>query len=362
MTKESAEPDPCADRPNDLMCYIMANYDASTMATGTTNLLYYHDENLEDGAEDGSYRYSGSNPNNYVCFGSNTTPCPAGNLYRIIGFMPVDVVTDSTTPVTTERQMLYKLIKNDYETSLSLNMASPGYAGYENPQYYEGPTGSYPSESVDGFYWSGSSNNSTNTWGLSTLNTMGLNTNAYATFSSTWQDKIANVIWKVGGVDSQRLYGNGNSYESLMAEINNSGELLDGYDYYPDCNTSGKYCWYLPSDNKVDYVAKIGMLYISDFAYAVPQTYWDEILGSYDDTQIRSNNWIYRGIGEFTITRDASNGPNQIVCIYETGAQSLGCSSNGINGVRRSFYLTKDTIIDRNSHTGTAIDPYRISL
>ncbi len=34
------------------------------------------------------YRYIGKNPNNYVCFGSDSTPCPEENLYRIIGIIP----------------------------------------------------------------------------------------------------------------------------------------------------------------------------------------------------------------------------------------------------------------------------------
>ena len=32
-----------------------------------------------------SYRYSGANPNNYICFGSDENYCPTDNLYRIIG-------------------------------------------------------------------------------------------------------------------------------------------------------------------------------------------------------------------------------------------------------------------------------------
>ena len=42
-------------------------------------------ENIVLDAEDYSYRYAGANPNNYVCFGSDVTPCPEDNLYRIIG-------------------------------------------------------------------------------------------------------------------------------------------------------------------------------------------------------------------------------------------------------------------------------------
>ena len=52
--------------------------------------IYYHDgvgsyTNADQEAGDNSYRFSGANPNNYICFGSNAVSCPEENLYRIIG-------------------------------------------------------------------------------------------------------------------------------------------------------------------------------------------------------------------------------------------------------------------------------------
>lgn len=68
------------------------------------NDIYYHDgngtytnANLEAG--DNSYRYSGANPNNYVCLGNDCTN--NDNLYRIIGVFDDEV----------------KLIKADYAGS-----------------------------------------------------------------------------------------------------------------------------------------------------------------------------------------------------------------------------------------------------
>ena len=54
------------------------------------NGLYYHDgvgtyTNASQEAGDNSYRYSGANPNNYICFGSDADICPEDSLYRIIG-------------------------------------------------------------------------------------------------------------------------------------------------------------------------------------------------------------------------------------------------------------------------------------
>ena len=49
------------------------------------NGIYYHTSSLANSARDNSYRYSGVNPNNYVCFGSTASTCPSDSLYRIIG-------------------------------------------------------------------------------------------------------------------------------------------------------------------------------------------------------------------------------------------------------------------------------------
>ncbi len=69
----------------------LADYIKNTVYTGDgNNGLYYHDgsgsyTNAAREAGDNSYRYAGTNPNNYVCFGSDAAICPNKNLYRIIG-------------------------------------------------------------------------------------------------------------------------------------------------------------------------------------------------------------------------------------------------------------------------------------
>ena len=151
-------------------CYVyfdviptFANYIINNVYTGTDgeNNLYLHDglgnyENADQEADDYSYRYSGEDPNNYVCFGSDVTPCPNDNLYRIIGIFGDQV----------------KLIK---------------------------------STSIGGYAWdSGNSN----TWDASTKPDIytTLNVTYYNTLESEWQNKIANVTWEVGGVTWNRTY------------------------------------------------------------------------------------------------------------------------------------------------------------
>ena len=132
---------------NTLACHTAKLY------TGTQgqNGIYYHDASLANGAGDNSYRFAGASDqvNNYVCFGSNVTPCPTDNLYRIIGVFGDKV----------------KLIK-------STSVGDKGWNGTED-----------------------------NTWSSSSLNTY-LNDEFLNTFDETIKGKIDTTTWKVGGFSS----------------------------------------------------------------------------------------------------------------------------------------------------------------
>ena len=67
------------------------------------NNIYHHDGTLENGINDGSYRYSGASEdvNNYVCFGTSESPCPTDNLYRIIGVINGEVKIVKSSKVGT---------------------------------------------------------------------------------------------------------------------------------------------------------------------------------------------------------------------------------------------------------------------
>ena len=135
----------------------------SVYTTDGENGLYYHDgigtyTNASEEAEDNSYRYSGANPNNYVCFGSDETACPNDNLYRIIGLFDDD--KDGNYNI--------KLIKN---TNL----------GY--------------------FAWNSGNDNTWNATIKPDIYTT-LNESYYNALSSEWQSLInENQIWQVGGMN-----------------------------------------------------------------------------------------------------------------------------------------------------------------
>ena len=128
----------------------LASYITSLYTTDGENGLYYHDADLANGAGDNSYRFSGANPNNYVCFGTDEVSCPEDNLYRIIGVFNGQV----------------KLIKS---------------TSYGNYVWDDGNSNTWDASRKPDIYTT-------------------LNTTYYNTLGSEWQSKIATHSWKVGGM------------------------------------------------------------------------------------------------------------------------------------------------------------------
>ena len=130
----------------------LADYITGLYTTDGENGLYYHDADLANGAVDNSYRYSGANPNNYVCFGATGADCQnVDNQYRIIGVFNNQV----------------KLIK------------ATSYGEY---------------------VWNTDLDNN---WDASTKPDIytTLNETYYNTLGSEWQNLIAETTWQVGGMD-----------------------------------------------------------------------------------------------------------------------------------------------------------------
>ena len=231
-------------------------------ATGDMdNGLYHHDADLANGAADNSYRYSGANPNNYVCFGDDCSN--EDNLYRIIGVFGNEV----------------KLIKNT------------SYGSYA---------------------WDADNDN---TWNSSTKPDIrnSLNTTFLNTLSSTWQNKIATHSWKVGGMSYSSSYTAKNYYDR---EVGSS------------------------SSSTTDSM-KIGLMYVSDYGYAVSNSYWTEALYDYDNSTLRSNNWMYLGSIDWTISRSSSRS-DRAFFVASTGYVVNNFDLSYTFAVRPVFYLKEN--------------------
>ena len=296
--------------------------------------IYYHDASLTNGAGDNSYRFAGASDqvNNYVCFGSTTTPCPTDNLYRIIGVFGDKV----------------KLIKSDYATSALLGtdgdykdiyttLAST--YNYDN-SYYKGNN----LANIAGYTWNYKNNttinnrNGSNTWSTSLLNKTNLNQNFITNIGADWAAKIAETTWKVGG----NTWANIGTQPAKTAYQN---EIVN-----PVTTNS--------TDNATEYSGKIGLMYASDYGFAAAPSAWTTQLSSYNGDAIKNVNWMYMGLVEWTISRIADDS-SAAFYVYYDGHVDGRLVGYDAYGVRPVFNLSSS--VKFSSGDGTSSNPIRLA-
>ena len=312
-------------------CTIGDNF-ANCIKNNYNNLdkVYYHDEKLLYGAQDYSYRYSGDNPNNYVCFGSDAVICPYDNLYRIIGVFDDQV----------------KLIKADYANSDLLG--TNGTFSQESAFPYDATIwrSIYTTEKLSSYYWQNRPIPlSAGSWETSELNIINLNANLLNSFSQNWQEKIAITDW-IGQEENSTVFEDyGNSNAKQLYDLENSTLKTD--------------------------TSKIALMYVSDYLFASEQTRWNyevKNLGIEDDfihvegnnwqkvVELENGNWMYLTPSEATL----NNSKNKICETFNDA--SIFCeilSFEKTYFIRPVFYLNSN--ITFNGGDGSINNPYRIN-
>lgn len=262
--------------------------------------------------DDDSIRYSGANPNNFICFGSDASSCPHTNLYRIIG-----IFKESNHGVGGE---LLKLVKYDYEYGFDSAGTKGAFYHYLDPgNTYKGAY----SKNINGYWYSSRQKNN---WDTSNLNTNNLNT-SFLNSLGTWSDYIVSVSWKIGGINGADLK-NSNISNIYQNEVVNSTNSVN---------------------------AKVGLIYASDYAYAVDRSALNNSLSDYNLNT--SLNWMYMGMLEWTISK-ASNTTNKVLAIDPKG-NVYDKPLPSYSAVRPSFYISNS--IKFKSGIGSKNDPIRIA-
>ena len=287
---------------------------------GDTTQYQTYKETLNKAVEKGYL--TKDNVKNFVCFGTNTTPCPTDNLYRIIGVFGNNV----------------KLIKWDYAKSSLLG--TDGDFSEEYSSYFSGEQGENPT-SNSLYYWNNSTQ--TNTWSESNLNKINLNQNFVNNIGTEWAAKIAETTWKVGGNTWANIAG-------ATPSVAYQNEVVNPV----TTNTS---------DGAKEYTAKIGLMYVSDYYYAAGQSAWTLVgYNSSDATKdyrfSTGENWLYGGGWDWTISRIADYSDYAFLV---GGGGSVGNDGvYGSRGVRPSFNL--ESTVKYVSGSGSMSDPVRVKL
>lgn len=233
--------------------------------TDGENGLYYHDADLTNGANDNSYRYSGSNPNNYVKFNNE--------LWRIIGVINGKVKIIRNEAITTRTYTDNN--KNDYVESSLYN--------YLNGEYLNNTLVDV-ADAIDNNYWYVPSD-----------------------------EEIVNTL-TANGVYSLELGENSNAYGAIYS--------------------------------------KVGLLYISDYAYAAAPSDWVKKVNEYNT----ANNWLKNETNMWTMVRDFNNIKNFFY---------IDTNGNVASGEITNTYSVRPVVVLSNNNryisgSGSETDPYII--
>ncbi len=294
------------------------------LATCVTNLASKNKKNVglgtlakhdTIGAQDNSYRYSGNNPNNFVCFGNGSedynngkvNTCPDTNLYRIIGVFNNQV----------------KLIKSEYITSAELGISSDGTPIKGGNIDRIKRVKAYP---TDGFKWNQTA--ADNTWSTSSLY-KALNGGYLTNLGTTWTNKIATTTWHVGGHSTEMV----TPKVMYDAEINSTPTVP----------------------------AQIGLMYASDYGFASEQNSWASQLYDYDNdgNSNQENNWLYNSVEEWTISRHSSSYANAYYVAIRGNVYTSYVHQYAYV-VRPAFYLNSDVQVKADDSLGDVDHPFRI--
>ena len=278
-----------------------------TGARGLNKITHYVNDTLQvDERFKIEYRYVGGNVRNYVTFNNE--------MWRIIGIIPTED-TDGNV------EYRFKLIKNQKVASKAWNDCTSSNKSTCDD------TGKY-----------------LNNWTTSSINTY-LNGEYYNTLSTEAQNMIGTTKYYLGGYKDSKIF-KGAMWQYERKKANDS---------------TGKYFYGNNPTFQSDASKKIGLMYVSDFAYA---STCDAYLDFYNLPQCTGdNNWIWYGayanIHNITPRSDFPNVAFHIRTNY-VYAQSDGFA------VSYSFdivpVVSLKPSVKVTSGTGTSDDPYILSM
>ena len=308
------------------MCYLYFDkYKSTTFADQLIDSGNLWQSNLEG---DG-YRYTGSgavgtdtNPNNFICFGTtDKSACTANQdkyMYRVLG-----VFSDSTGN-NHVKLIKYKQLGSTYKW----NADHKTDISWENSDMYKGLNGNY----------------------------FLTNTTYDYLQDTTWNNKIEDWTWSA--VNTKTYSNDGPNYSTGLTP---SQIYLHEMNRSTKTSTVGE--WTNP-------VAKIGLMYASDYALSLGSSALALTTGTYTNKDLLKTGWLHQSNNdttksshEWTLSRSGARygdyGTGGFDAWYVYSGGYVGSSSViNTNGARPVFYLTKNVTA---LGAGSLADPFIIT-
>ena len=266
----------------------------------------------------GDYRYYGADPNNYVTFNDET--------WRIIGaFNNVD---DGTGNKETRLKIIRDESIGSYSWDSSASTVNSGWGVNDwsksdlmtelNNLYYNSKSGTC----YNGRY------NATTT----------------CDFTSTGLDEVArnmtdNAVYYLGGYTTTSIYADDfYNYERGTTVYN--------------CSTNDGAC-----PRATTWIGKVGLMYPSDYAYAVDLSLCTKDGWNYTNSNCYGNDWLYLGSNEWTIMPVSSYAYRAFI-VYSSGTVSHNYNVFNTFAARPVLYLKSNVTIVGGE--GTSSNPYTL--
>ena len=308
-----------------------------------------------DQTTDNNLRYVGKTPCNYVSFN--------GELWRIVGVMNNMYTSESNYTNKTNKNVLFKLIRNESLGKYSWDN-SPSDVNGESGTYGRGVNQWGASGSYEGADLMRELN--TDYLGNITVGTdgkwfvkNGKDVKPTSTISSSSQNLIENVIWYTGVANnnyiSNKAFSALNSYTSERS--NNSNAVNNGKYCYDDSSNTIHYC----NDTVVRtsiWSGKVGLINLSDYGFASGNTCANISLRSYN-LDCYKYNWLIKNTGdEWTINAFADSTNAAGVFHFSPSGNNGSNLSRESQFVSPSVYLK--ATIKITGGDGSAQTPYTL--
>ena len=303
-----------------------------------------------DRTKDFNIRYIGASPNNYIDIGDRDS-ANSPILWRIIGIMNNMTVVDDGN--TTHQESLIKIIRADSIGNWSWDSSAPGVNNGWGVNEWSGAV--IMTTLNSGAYWSKKSgqcyDGSNDSQSPCDFSNTGL--------TSSVKDKLVKVRWNTGAVNGSS--GAKASYMYEEERSNHNGKELCA-------NSEGNVC-NDPVERKTTWDGYIGLMYPSDYGYAVGGSERAECLSksmslwNESSPKCKNNDWLNDSSStQWTITPQLSlNNGTYVFDIHSSGSV-YGSIVFSTNAIRPVAYLKSSVKIKANSTSdyGSQSNPFVI--